>query len=603
MRRRKGRYILILIGVLILILGYADLKARVFLSEFKAKAQALIKEKIGLEGNIGDIEGGIFREVILKGIELYEPSAPEGSSNQRKGPLFFSSAAIALDYRLWDIALNRFDRLNKITFISPKIYSINSENKLSVPKVIEPAWKELTVSIRDGFFYGGLSSPVISELNGNFELSETGIESQNVKAKVLDQSFSGQGRFGFPISRSAVELHGTIKGEGYILKAYLNGMLDKMFVRGSFNALEKLSLNFAGNVAAQEGAIAFKNFNFGRGFTLDGLLQPAKRDFDFNIFAKNKERNIATDATLEGVSKVGITGDFSTFPYFTLNISANHLKLLGLDLLSNYNVKGKFDYSQEDRLNSIVGEFTTSGTIINYSPMRELKGNYEIVGGKIKFNGLNYGDIVFANGFISITPPNEVDLKIRFKGAQLGGLTDLTLGKGLISGLVHGDMRFYGILAELKMDGQLELLNGNISKIKYNSAKINFKGDGTIIELVNSKVYTEGGVLDLEGKLDMKEVGTAKAFKNIQLKSGPETVVLAGVDLIKGLEGKDVVFGKDVGEQFRVNFRAYASGDLPAQRAKSDEMELEYKLGGPKSIKLKMKENEDFFGVEHKVRF
>ncbi|MFH1778433.1 MAG: hypothetical protein ABH847_00160 [Candidatus Omnitrophota bacterium] len=602
MRRQRAKYVLILIGVaLLIILAYVDFESKVFLNEFKKKAYALIKDKIGLEGEIGDIEGGIFREIILKDIVLYHSPSPQSAAYQVKELPFFSSLAIALDYKLWDIALKRYDRLNKITFISPKIYFANSETKFSVPKVVEPAWKELTVSIRDGSFYSGVNAPLISELNGSFKLNESGIESQNVNAKVLGQRFFGRGRIGFPIVGSAIQLEGAIKGKGYVLRAQVNGILGKIFMRGSFDALEKLNLNFAGNIAATEGAVAFRNFNFGRNFMLNGLLQPAKRGFALNIFP----RNTASGASPLGeVSKVEITGDFSTFPYFTLNISANHLKLSGFDLLSNYNIKGKFNYGEDNRLNSIVGELATSGSIINYNPIRELKGNYEIADNKIKLKAINYDEVVLANGVISFFPSNEIDLYIKFKGAQLGGLTDLILDKGMLSGLVYGDVHIYGNLpSQVKIDGQLEFKDGNISSIKYNLSKMNLRSNGSMIEFVNSKVYTEGAVLDLEGKINIKEIATPRALRYIQLKSDPRTVVLAGVDLIKGMEGEDIAFGKDVGEQFRVNFRAYASRDLPEKSLKSDEMELEYKLGGAKSIKLKMRENEDFFGVEHKVRF
>jgi len=57
-----------------------------------------------------------------------------------------------------------------------------------------------------------------------------------------------------------------------------------------------------------------------------------------------------------------------------------------------------------------------------------------------------------------------------------------------------------------------------------------------------------------------------------------------------------------VNEQFRVNLKTYES-QQGNQLYRQDAMELEYKLGKPASMKLEMRENEDFFGLEHKVRF
>lgn len=598
MRRHRGRPALIIMGIAVLFtLVYIDLEGRVFLEGFKKNSLALIKEKIGLEGQIGDIEGGIFREIVLKDVNLYSAGATDGAKKQ----LFFSSAAIGLDYRIWDIAFKKFHKLNKITFISPKIYFYDAGNKFAVPKVVEPAWKEIIISVRDGSFYNAQAIPVISGLNGNFRLSEKGIESHSVEASVFGQRFLGSGSVGFPITHAAVRLEGAIKGRGYLLRAQLSGVLEEIAVRGTFEIPEKMNLNFSGNIAFAENAVSLKNFNFGDNLLLSGVFEPAKKGFKVDLYPQDTGGNAAA---LGEESHVGIAGDFSKLPYFTLNINATHLKLLGFDLLSNYDINGKLNYGKDGGLDAVVGDFSTSGSLINYDPIRELKGTYEIEGSKIKLLGLNYGDVVFAYGSFSSSPPNEIDLNFKFKGAQLGGLTDLTMERGLISGLVFGDIRVCGDLEkDFKIDGSLDFLNGNIGIVKYNSAKITMKGNSERLEFFDSKVYTDDEVLTLEGKMDMKDVGTSRAFRNIVIKSDPNTVVWAGTSVTRVPGGEEYVSGRDINEQFRVNFKTYSAQQIERGRPKQDEVELEYKLGKPGNIKLKMKENDDFFGVERKVRF
>lgn len=598
MSRRRAGPVLIIIGIVILfVLVCVNLRGRVVLDEFKNKSLALIKEKIGLEGEIGEIEGGVFRGVVLKDVKLYSAAVPE----QAQRRLFFSSAAIDLDYRIWDIPFKRFRRLNKITFISPKVYFYGPENKFTVPKVVEPTWKEITISIRDGSFYNAQNTPVISELNGNFRLDEKGIESRSVNASVFGQRFFGSGSVGFPLAHSAVRLEGAIKGRGYVLKAQLNGVLEEMLIRGTFEIPDKLSLNFSGNIAATENELSLKDFNIGDGLLLSGAFQTAKKGFDIGLYPKDKGGNAAA---LGEESRVGIAGDLSKLPYFTLNINATHLKLLGFDFLSNYNINGKLNYGKDSRLESVVGDFSTSGSLINYNPIRELKGTYEFAGDKIKLLGLNYGDVVFANGAFSLAPPNEIDLSFKFKGAQLVGLMDLTMEKGIVSGLVFGDIRISGNPEkDLKIDGSLDFLNGNIGIVKYNSAKIAIRGSSERLEFFNSKVYTEDEVLTLEGKIDLRDIGTSRAFRNIVIKSDPNTVVWAGTSVTRVPGGEEFVSGRDINEQFRVNFKTYSAQQMERGRPKQDEVELEYKLGKPGNIKLKMKENDDFFGVERKVKF
>jgi len=106
--------------------------------------------------------------------------------------------------------------------------------------------------------------------------------------------------------------------------------------------------------------------------------------------------------------------------------------------------------------------------------------------------------------------------------------------KGTVSGLVFGDMNIRGGLGkEMNIGGQFEFLNGNISTVRYNSAKITLRGKSSTLEFIDSKVYTGDQVLTVEGKIDLKDIGTPRLFRNIVIKSDPNTVVWAGVNITK----------------------------------------------------------------------
>ena len=604
MRHRPRPAIAILGLIALALVVFINLQGGYFLGGFKARSIALFKDKIGLDGEIGSVEAGIFRGIILKDVRLYSRVPPQRGKvpPQREAKeIFFSSAAIDLDYRIWDIALGRYGNLGKITFVSPKIYFNEADSSLpKIPKVFDPAWRAIIVSIKDGSFYNAQKIPVISEVNGNFRLSESGIASQSVSANILGQRFSGRGRVGFPIERSAVKMEGLMDGRGYTLKAQLDGVLDKIFVHGSFDILNKLNLDFAGNITASEGTLAFSNFRFGPKFILNGMLQTVKKGFNIDLYPEDLSGNAAA---MGEVSRLGISGDFAKFPYFTLGINANHLKILGFDLLSNYGITGRFNYDAGNRLESVTGDFSTTGSLINYDPVREIRGAYEFRDGVMKLTGVNYGDVVYANGSFGLGGRDEIDLHIKFKGTQLSGLTDLAMEKGMISGTVFGDINIRGGLGkDMDIDGQLEFLNGNISTVYYNSAKITLRGKSSTLEFIDSKVYTGDQVLTVEGRIDLADIGAPRLFRNIVIKSDPSTVVWSGVNVTKMPAGEEYVTGANVNEQFRVNLKTYES-QQGSQMPRQDSMELEYKLGRPASMKLEMRENEDFFGLEHKVRF
>ena len=179
---------------------------------------------------------------------------------------------------------------------------------------------------------------------------------------------------------------------------------------------------------------------------------------------------------------------------------------------------------------------------------------------------------------------------------------DLMTDKGLLSGTVTGDLHIRGELGrDADIDAQLEFFNGNISVIGYNSAKVNIRGRGSKLEFIDSKVYTDGEALELEGSINTADIGTPRVFNNIEIKSG-QSVVWEGATVTKTPIGDEYVTGANLNEQFRVNFKTYEA-QKEQYRPGTDEMELEYKLGAPANLKVRMKEDDEFVGVEHKVRF
>ena len=83
-----------------------------------------------------------------------------------------------------------------------------------------------------------------------------------------------------------------------------------------------------------------------------------------------------------------------------------------------------------------------------------------------------------------------------------------------------------------------------------------------------------------------------------------KTIVWDGWDISK--EGSDSLkMVKEIGEKVSVGFRTFAREELlPYQKRENpDEMSLEYKLDNCQILQMKLKENEEFFGVEHKNKF
>jgi len=99
-------------------------------------------------------------------------------------------------------------------------------------------------------------------------------------------------------------------------------------------------------------------------------------------------------------------------------------------------------------------------------------------------------------------------------------------------------------------------------------------------------------------------VADSNLLDYLKLKSDMKTIVWDGWDISK--DGSDSIkMVKEIGEKVSVGFRTFAREELlPYQkRDNTDEMSLEYKLDNGQMFQMKLKEKEEFFGVEHKRRF
>jgi hypothetical protein len=66
---------------------------------------------------------------------------------------------------------------------------------------------------------------------------------------------------------------------------------------------------------------------------------------------------------------------------------------------------------------------------------------------------------------------------------------------------------------------------------------------------------------------------------------------------------------KNVGEKMKVGFKTRVRDSVPSyynyynNKENHEEMSLEYKLQDKQSFKIKLNEDEEFFGIEHKAKF
>ncbi|GAG07441.1 unnamed protein product, partial [marine sediment metagenome] len=134
----------------------------------------------------------------------------------------------------------------------------------------------------------------------------------------------------------------------------------------------------------------------------------------------------------------------------------------------------------------------------------------------------------------------------------------------------------------------------------YQKMSVSLKGKGKILKVIDSKLYHEEGSLTIGGEINL-------ANENIfdDLKLGVDRGMLVWKDwkVTGDKKSSEVKLSKDIGDEFRINFKTYLNDKTDFSNNDNSQIELEYELADTESIKMQIKKDESFLALEHSFQF
>ena len=153
------------------------------------------------------------------------------------------------------------------------------------------------------------------------------------------------------------------------------------------------------------------------------------------------------------------------------------------------------------------GKIWSQYSLVDYHPVRELLGQFEVKDGRVYVEALSFGNLS-CRGEIALTPPYKLDLLVFLDHVDMRDfLSFWSMGKKHeASGSVSGQIKVSGNLGRLVLSGNLESRDGFIEKLEYNSIVLNAEGVYPKIEVSNSSVSkTDGVSFLLSGAVDLSD--------------------------------------------------------------------------------------------------
>lgn len=282
------------------------------------------------------------------------------------------------------------------------------------------------------------------------------------------------------------------------------------------------------------------------------------------------------------------------------------LEIKNVKVSADLIAKGRILRDRQGKAIGFSGKIFSENATMNSKIVPPLGASFKVIGDELNIEELRLGRSYRLGGRIGLVEPFNLDLRLEIERADMRRISRASNVKGrdTIFGIVSGSFNIKGALAgNIFSEGTIESRNGKIGPVSYKLITLRLEGFGPIVNIVDSNVSQDSGTLIIEGYVDLRNVAEGNLFDGMRVKSDMETIAWNGWDITKH-SSDELSVVKDVSDNMRVGFKTMATDPVTAYEDKEhpEEMSLEYKMG-MENLKMKLKDNEEFFGVEHSVKF
>lgn len=538
----------LIVVILAITAGYALTRVNTILSEFKQLFEKRLSSELKLDVRIGSISGGIVRPLVIKNVTIYQAKK-----------VLFKSRRVFIGYKIWDL-----DRITK---------SWQGEKP-----------QDLRVVILGGEVYFDGAVALVTDLKGLVAFSSEKITLDNFKGRLasLPVYFSGSIYNLKREPKVSFQLYADnkkIKASLSLTQEFNTPKLD-----GFVEIADLGAVNFGGEVELTKQSLTIKDFR----------IESEKEKVAL------KPQDEEAQVTQRKLSVLFGPADDSKPGANAIKIVAEHVKIGNNDLVTTIDVKTKL--VQAGKNNSVLtGEIITSGTVLNYNPFAESECSFRASEKEFEILYYKFGNSARIYGKIGLAAPTELELFLNIDGANLSDMLSFLdeEQREAFLGQINGQVSVKGPLSDLKTKGHLEAGRGRVGDLFFETANINFEGKGPYIKLHDSRLVQEKAAFILEGELDFRNIAKPRFLEGVKIKTEQGLVVWEGWDPSKGYSRRGFSF-KDSNN---FGFGTYVKEDIVRPESEKGGVEMEYKIRGKESLKMRMQEGEQFFGLEHKVKF
>ncbi|MEA3490069.1 MAG: hypothetical protein U9R44_07020 [Candidatus Omnitrophota bacterium] len=250
--------------------------------------------------------------------------------------------------------------------------------------------------------------------------------------------------------------------------------------------------------------------------------------------------------------------------------------------------------------------FKAENLVIDKRPFWDVvvEGEFSPGEKKLSLDNVKWGESITLRGKIRTQDPYPAELRLVIKDMDLGELAGM-LGNttGPFAGVAETDINIEGPVKTAEVKGRLFISEGVMNNMEFRSIFATLEGKLPVVRIVDSRVLKETGHLIVSGQMDFSKLRENKAFEDVVFETDNRVAVWEDWQISKEEKHHVVEARKD-----KVTIStSMDDGSLRRRPVTEDAIQKEfgfkYGLDGSNSIKIETSEEDDFFGLEHKIQF
>lgn len=302
-----------------------------------------------------------------------------------------------------------------------------------------------------------------------------------------------------------------------------------------------------------------------------------------------------------------------------MRVPVRHLPFLENDLNTEIRLTGDIRWGLMKEEDKVTGRLETQGTVLNWQPLPwESHLNFTLTREGVAVDSSDLLGGFELTGSLRLRGETRADLELTARDYPLKNFEPF-FGRdeeSAYDGHLTLDARLTGPLDALKTQADARIEGGKMGDRHYKAMVLHGNGVYPTLTLSDSHLVMEDGaqMKFADRTVEFQELLNTRTYRGLVMGTSQEAVTFGDWGFRRPFDenqNKEFLMERSLGKRASVQFRKYNENDPerrllePAGEAEKQDVEVgfQYRLLGDDTIKYRVREDEQFVGVERKMSF